>query len=143
VVVTRPARHNPNSCQATSPHQQGWVTAGYSIPRRAGFSTPWSEIRPLGLSCPSWCLTTKTVANAGNAQQNPGGAALAGSVGMKVLLPDQLRALIEPLLPTEPAKPQGGCPRIGDRACLTGILFVLKTGIRGSTCRPSWAGVAS
>jgi transposase len=48
---------------------------------------------------------------------------------MKALVPDELWAIIEPLLPPEPSKPQGGRPRISDRACLTGILFVLKTGI--------------
>jgi transposase len=42
---------------------------------------------------------------------------------------DELWALVEPLLPAEPPKPKGGRPRIPDRACLTGILFVLKTGI--------------
>ncbi len=29
----------------------------------------------------------------------------------------------------EPPKPKGGRPRVPDRACLTGIVFVLKTGI--------------
>jgi transposase len=33
------------------------------------------------------------------------------------------------LLPPEPPKPKGGRPRIPDRAALTGILFVLKTGL--------------
>src|ERR671933_2011042 len=50
-------------------------------------------------------------------------------MGMKTLVPDELWAFIEPLLPPEPPKPQGGRPRIPARACLTGILFVLKTGI--------------
>jgi transposase len=48
----------------------------------------------------------------------------------KALLPDALWAVIEPLLPPEPAKPQGGRPRIANRAVLTGILFVLKSGIQ-------------
>ena len=47
----------------------------------------------------------------------------------KQLVPDELWEIIEPLLPKEPAKPKGGRPRIPDRAALTGILFVLKTGI--------------
>lgn len=46
----------------------------------------------------------------------------------KPLLPDALWERIEPLLPAEPPKPKGGRPRISDRAALTGILFVLKTG---------------
>ena len=37
--------------------------------------------------------------------------------------------MVEPLLPPEAPKPKGGRPRIDDRACLTGILFVLRTGI--------------
>ena len=49
----------------------------------------------------------------------------------KELLPDALWARIAPLLPPEPPKPKGGRPRVSDRAALTGILFVLKTGIPG------------
>ena len=47
----------------------------------------------------------------------------------KPLVNDELWAVVEPLLPEEPPKPGGGRPRIDDRAALTGILFVLKTGI--------------
>jgi transposase len=47
----------------------------------------------------------------------------------KPLVTDELWELIEPLLPPEPAKPKGGRPRVPDRAALTGILFVLKSGI--------------
>jgi transposase len=47
----------------------------------------------------------------------------------KQLVPDGLWERIEPLLPRHPPKPQGGRPRAPDRAALTGILFVLKTGI--------------
>ena len=47
----------------------------------------------------------------------------------KPLLEDELWLLISPLLPPEPAKPKGGRPRLDDRAALTGILFVLKTGL--------------
>lgn len=45
------------------------------------------------------------------------------------LVTDELWEVIEPLLPEEPPKPHGGRPRIDDRAALTGILFVLKSGI--------------
>jgi transposase len=47
----------------------------------------------------------------------------------KPLLTDELWAVIEPLLPPERPKPNGGRPRLSDRAALTGILFVLRTGI--------------
>jgi transposase len=45
------------------------------------------------------------------------------------LVPDELWEIIQPLLPAEPPKPKGGRPRVPDRACLTGIIFVLKSGI--------------
>lgn len=47
----------------------------------------------------------------------------------KPLVSDALWDLIEPLLPPEPPKPKGGRPRVSDRAALTGIIFVLKSGI--------------
>jgi transposase len=47
----------------------------------------------------------------------------------KKLVTGELWEVIEPLLPKEPPKPNGGRPRIDDRAVLTGILFVLKSGI--------------
>jgi transposase len=47
----------------------------------------------------------------------------------KPLVSDELWALVAPLLPPEPPKPKGGRPRISDRAALTGIIFVLKSGI--------------
>jgi transposase len=47
----------------------------------------------------------------------------------KELVTDELWETIEPLLPPEPPKPQGGRPRIEDRAALKGIVFVLKSGI--------------
>lgn len=46
----------------------------------------------------------------------------------KPLWPDELWERIEQVLPELPPKPKGGRPRVFDRACLTGILFVLKTG---------------
>ena len=47
----------------------------------------------------------------------------------KELVTVELWETIEPLLPPEPPKPQGGRPRIDDRAALTGIVFVLKCAI--------------
>lgn len=46
----------------------------------------------------------------------------------KPLLTDELWERIKPHIPAEPPKPKGGRPRVSDRDCLTGILFVLKTG---------------
>jgi transposase len=52
---------------------------------------------------------------------------------MKVLVTDELWAIVEPLLPkrrvSEARRRRGGRPRVPDRAALTGILFVLQTGI--------------
>ncbi len=46
-----------------------------------------------------------------------------------VLVPDTFWGLIEPLLPIPLPKPQGGRPRLTDRACFAGIIFVLRSGI--------------
>jgi transposase len=45
------------------------------------------------------------------------------------LVDDELWSVVEPLLPRRPERPKVGKPRADDRVCLTGILFVLKTGI--------------
>jgi transposase len=47
----------------------------------------------------------------------------------KPILSDELWKVIEPLLPAEPEKPKGERPRVPYRAALTGIIFVLKTGL--------------
>jgi len=47
----------------------------------------------------------------------------------KPLVPDDLWAIVAPLLPPERPRPNGGRPRVPDRACLTGIIFVRKSGI--------------
>ena len=47
----------------------------------------------------------------------------------KLLVPDDLWAVVAPLLPPERPRPKGGRPLIPDRAALTGILFVLRTGL--------------
>lgn len=45
------------------------------------------------------------------------------------ILPDALWAVVEPVLPAYTPSPRGGRPPISHRQALTGILFVLKTGI--------------
>ena len=50
-------------------------------------------------------------------------------MAMKPLVSDELWAIVAPLLPPAPPKPKGGRPRVSDRAALTGIIFVLKSGI--------------
>jgi transposase len=45
------------------------------------------------------------------------------------LLPEELWKEIKPLLPAERPKAGGGRPRVSDRDCLIGIIFVLRTGI--------------
>jgi transposase len=47
----------------------------------------------------------------------------------KPLVSDELWEVIAPLLPPEKPKPKGGRPPVPDRAALTGILFVLRSGI--------------
>jgi len=47
----------------------------------------------------------------------------------RLLVTDELWSRIEPLLPPPKEHLKGGRPPVPDRAALTGILFVLKTGI--------------
>lgn len=47
----------------------------------------------------------------------------------KPIVSEELWKAIEPLLPPHKPRPKGGRPPIPDRAVLTGILFVLMTGI--------------
>ena len=48
---------------------------------------------------------------------------------MPALLTEELWDAVRPLLPAHPASPKGGRPRVSDRQCLTGLVFVLKTGL--------------
>lgn len=62
----------------------------------------------------------------------------------KRILTDEQWNRIAPHLPQHPVSPKGGRPRADDRACLEGILWLLRTGARwqdipvdlpsGSTC---------
>ena len=61
----------------------------------------------------------------------------------KELVTDHLWEVIEPLLPEDQPKPKGRRPRIDDRAALTGILFVLKSGIPWGEMLPQGMGCGS
>jgi transposase len=64
------------------------------------------------------------------AQQVSGSITRETTTMAKPLLPDELWEIIEPLLPPlPPIGPKGGRPPVPHRPVLTGILFVLKTGI--------------
>jgi len=56
-------------------------------------------------------------------------ASFTEEVMSKPLVTDELWGIVEPLLPKHDPSPKGGRPRVSDRVCFTGILFVLKTGI--------------
>jgi transposase len=47
----------------------------------------------------------------------------------RLIVDDEFWELIKPILPAWTPSHRGGRPRTSDRLCLTGILFVLKTGI--------------
>jgi transposase len=48
----------------------------------------------------------------------------------RLLVTDELWSAVEPLLPPPREYPKGGRPPLANRLALTGILFVLKTGIQ-------------
>jgi transposase len=48
---------------------------------------------------------------------------------MAALVPNKLWQVVEPLLPEQKASPAGGRPPVPNRACLGGIIFVLKSGL--------------
>jgi len=50
----------------------------------------------------------------------------------EALVSDELWEAIEPYLPPAPPKSWGGRPRVADRAALSGIIFVLRQGLRWS-----------
>ncbi len=60
----------------------------------------------------------------------------------KEILADELWAVLEPLTAPPPLRPKGGRRRLGNRATLTGILFVLKSGVPWEVLPPE-AGCGS
>ena len=59
------------------------------------------------------------------------------------LLSDELWGPTSPALPRWSPSPKGGQPRLDDRKALTGILFVLKTGIPWEDLLPVRWGAAA
>jgi transposase len=54
------------------------------------------------------------------------------------LVPDELWREIEPLLPVHKPSKKGGRPRLPDRSLLSGIIFVLKSGIPWNMLPPEF-----
>ena len=62
-------------------------------------------------------------------ETEPDGPAVVGRTWLHPWFPMSFGRRWRLLLPPEPAKPEGGRPRRPDRACLAGIVSVLRTGI--------------
>lgn len=52
------------------------------------------------------------------------------TAAMEAALLDRLWERVGPLLPPAKPMPKGGRPRVDDRACLEGIVYVLRNGLR-------------
>ena len=52
------------------------------------------------------------------------------------VLPDNVWQKIKPLLGEQPKNVRGGRPRMDDRACLAGVIHVLRTGVRWQRLPP-------
>lgn len=48
---------------------------------------------------------------------------------MPALVCDELWDAVGPMIPPHPVSPKGGRPRVGDRECLTGLVFLLRAGL--------------
>ncbi len=57
---------------------------------------------------------------------------------MKRQVSKALWSAIAPLLPAREPSPKGGRPPVSDRACLEGIIFVLKTGMPWQMLPTEW-----
>jgi transposase len=60
----------------------------------------------------------------------------------KYLLPDEVWEQIKTAIPTPPAKPKGGRPRMDDRRAMNAIFYLLKTGIQWKAL-PRYLGASS
>ena len=60
------------------------------------------------------------------------------------LVPDELWAIVEPLLPVPPRPPYGGRRRaISDRNCFAAIVYMARTSTPGGCCRSRNSGCGS
>lgn len=59
-------------------------------------------------------------------------------MGFGSLVSDELWSEVAPLLPAAKPKPNGGRPPVSDRACLAGIIFVLRSGIAWNLLPPEF-----
>lgn len=58
------------------------------------------------------------------------------------LLPEEFWNEIEPLIPAHPPQPKGGRPPVDDRACLRGLIFILRSGMAYSLLPTDVFGVS-
>lgn len=56
----------------------------------------------------------------------------------KELVSDAFWERVKDLIPPKNPQPKGGRPWLDDRAVLTGIIFVLRSGIPGRCCPGKW-----
>jgi transposase len=71
-----------------------------------------------------------TISKIGTAIAAEGTFGTGGAAMAEPLVPEELWEAIVPLLPRHKARPgKRGRPPVDDRACLTGIVFVLRSGI--------------
>jgi hypothetical protein len=61
---------------------------------------------------------------------------------MKLLVSDELWAVVEPVLPTAPSPARGGRPRIPNRAVLTGRLYRVLLDRLGDADQINWSRAA-
>ena len=97
------------------------ITRDGSRCRGAGRAAPGAG--QLAANPHSSCDCTKS------AQQSPAASRYSPVPMRRNLVTDELWNAIAPLIPREPPKPKGSRPRVPDRTALTGIVFVLRTGI--------------
>ncbi len=61
------------------------------------------------------------------------------SSSLDSLVPTEFWKEVASLFPREPERPKGGRPRLSDRACLAGIVYILKNDLAWNLL-PAWLG---